>query len=84
MVSVYRTNQGWTYHVPAKTGYYNSLVEVMTIRRAGPSSGYQTKQQLWRRSVSAEATHGCILGAYHTAVGQFDPRYPNQLRPQQR
>jgi hypothetical protein len=29
MVSVYRTNQGWTYHVPAKTGYYNSLEEVM-------------------------------------------------------
>jgi hypothetical protein len=29
MVSVYRTNAGWAYHVPAKTGYYNSLGEVM-------------------------------------------------------
>ena len=29
MVSVYRTSAGWAYHVPAKTGYYNSLGEVM-------------------------------------------------------
>ena len=29
MVSVYRTRRGWTYQIPAKTGYYNSLGEVM-------------------------------------------------------
>lgn len=29
MVSVYRTSEGWAYYVPAKSGYYNSLVEVM-------------------------------------------------------
>lgn len=29
MISVYRTNRGWTYHVSSKIGYYNSLAEVM-------------------------------------------------------
>jgi hypothetical protein len=29
MVSIYHTDQGWTYQVSSKTGYYNSLAEVM-------------------------------------------------------
>jgi len=29
MVSIFHTANGWTFHVPAKTGYYNSLAEVM-------------------------------------------------------